>query len=445
MKQTKRISYAQLAIVAFAALGLCFRLLSTAKGNWLASHVLVVGVAAFAALMLRLHGRNIPCDYIVGAALAAWFVCSRLLLGDAQPHQWWTSLCLLGLAYLVALPYAFAANDADRKHGLIAAAAIFFAVQFVFSLLGLLSVVTGTLIEFSLEEAYFGILHEYGETRLWLTRHPNISSEYLFVALLLGVWLMFTLRRRWMVLPWLFASACMYACIALCGSRTVMAQTALAAGCAAFVGALNLPCGKRWAKWLLACVMGAFVTVVAFVGFDLALHVCNLVITWLPRALAETVEIVQAVPERQGGNLLTLNSRTNIWAGIVRMLLENPRILLLGMPEGDLSGMIQQYTFSITAHAHNSYLQTTMVMGVPGLLAALYFVWRAVAVSFRLVFCHARSTFGDRMIAVTLMTMLVSTLMECYLFTTFELLFGFVFFLLLGYALETDRKLSQSK
>lgn len=445
MKQTKRISCAQLAIVALTALGLCFRLLSTAKGNWLASHVLVAGAAAFVVMALWLHGRKLPLDYILGAAVLAWFVCSRLLLGDAAPHRWWTSLCLFGLLYLVALPYAFAADDAERKRGLIAAAAIFFVVQFVFSLLGLLGVVTGTLIEFSLEEAYFGPLYQYGETRLWLTRHPNISAEYLFIALLLGLWLMFTLKRRWMVLPWLFGSACMYACIALCGSRTVMAQTALAAGGAAFAGALNLPVRQKWKKRLAAGAIGVVVTAVAFVGFDLALHVCNLVVTWLPRALAETVEIVQAVPERQGGDLLTLNSRTTIWAGIVRVLWENPRALLLGVPEAEMTGMVQKYTTSYTAHAHNSYLQTVMVMGVPGLLMALYFVWRAVRASFRLVFCHENSTFGDRMIAVSLMTMLVSTLMECYLFTTFELLFGFVFFLLLGYALETDRKLSQSR
>lgn len=441
MKPMARTQKASFVILLTTALALCFRLLSTSKGNWLAARFLVLGAAAFVVMALLARGRKIPLDYRVGAGFAAWFVLSRALLGDAPSH-WWTTLCLLMLAYLLAFPYAFATDGAARRNGLIAVALAFFAAQFVFALLGLLSVVTGTLIEFSLEEAYFGVIYEYGETRLWLTRHPNISAEYLFVALLAGLWLMFTLKRRWMVLPWLFASACIYACIALCGSRTVMAQTALAAGAAAFAGALHAPVRQGWLRWAAACAAGAAAAWVAFAGFDLALHACNLFITWLPTALAETTELVQAVPERVGGNLLTLNSRTEIWAGVLRMLWENPRVLLLGMPEGELSGMLQQYTFSITAHAHNSYLQTAMLTGLPGVLMALYFAVRAVWVSFRLMFCRPRAAFADRLVAVSLLTMLVSTLLECYLFTHFEILFGFLFFLLLGYALETERKLN---
>jgi len=441
MARTQKASF---CILLATTLVLCFRLLSTAKGNWMAARFLVVGAAAFVIMSMLAHGRRIPRDYWVGAGVVVWFAISRVLLGGGSLGQLWTSLCLLALVYLLAFPYAFATGASCRK-GLVAVAAVFFVVQFFFALLGLLGVVTGTLIEFSLEEAYFGPLYQYGETRLWLTRHPNISAEYLFIALLAGLWLMCTIKRRWMVLPWLFASACMYACIALSGSRTVMIQTALAAGGAAFVGALNLPIQKRAGKWFAAGAAGVLTTVVAFVGFDLALHVCNLVVTWLPRALAETVELVQAMPERQGGNLLTFNSRTNIWAGVVRMLWENPRVLLLGMPEAEMAGMLESYTFAQIAHTHNSFLQTTVVMGLPGLLAALYFTLRAVWASLRLVFCHVHSTFGDKLLAVALLTMLVCTLMECYLFTTFELLFSFVFFLLLGYVLETDRKLSQAK
>jgi len=136
-------------------------------------------------------------------------------------------------------------------------------------------------------------------------------------------------------------------------------------------------------------------------------------------------------------DLATMTGRTQIYREVIEDLLSSPKKLLLGVTNR-FAAMPGDY-----AHAHNAFLQVTVCLGLPALLMALWFCIRAVWLCARIVLLHLKAASAADLVLVSMvLTILLGTIPEAYLFYTGETyLCNIVFFLLYGYLIETERRL----
>lgn len=131
-------------------------------------------------------------------------------------------------------------------------------------------------------------------------------------------------------------------------------------------------------------------------------------------------------------DLSTLNSRSYIWTAARFAIREAPSILLWGV---DKPGhYVSYYNFFYSAHTHNAWIECLMGLGLPGLLMAILFTLFAVWNSLIILLKHYQDTW-KRGVALLTLCLLVSSIMEPYLFYTTSSyhLIDFMFFLCVGY------------
>ena len=122
------------------------------------------------------------------------------------------------------------------------------------------------------------------------------------------------------------------------------------------------------------------------------------------------------------------------------MFMENPKTLFLGDLEEHSLTLLNNETGMGLSHTHNAYLEVILFTGLPGALIAIYLTIRALWLSFKVVFLQ-NSIFTEKLLAAFVVTLLVSAIPEVYLFSNFEPLYNFLFFLIFGYLVETERAL----
>lgn len=177
---------------------------------------------------------------------------------------------------------------------------------------------------------------------------------------------------------------------------------------------------------------------VAYKSFDWLRYLINQNV--IPTAIAESI-----IGRPLLADLLTLTDRTAIYRKLLELIIQNPSILLTGTAASEL-GEVVYHTTGGFYHAHNAYLQILLLMGVPGLMAALWFTFRAVRAGWMvLITCYNRTTLAQKWLAMSILTMLMSTVTEPYLFAAHLPAYHFVFFLLLGYLLELEHRLRCEK
>lgn len=434
----KRTRYLSMAMLLFATLTLIFRQLSETFGHLVMQHYLVLVVFAFVGMTL-LRGSRLRADYWMGVAYAAWYIAASIIRNDLYLKAGFLPFCILCLVYLMAFPFAFATDDGARKTGLKLFGSIFFICVTLFAALALLGAWRGEMIRHWLyEKAYFGI---GGEQRLEATGHANIAAALFLCALMLGCWLMNEWKKRWMILPWILMSLCLYVAIALTVSRTVMLQLSFFIAAVAAFLMLGRPWKKVWMRWIAFVVTGIVVLVVVFSSFSLAVDIFNTLVGQMPAAAAE--EAIMQRPLLQ--NLSNLTGRTYIYERVINSLTSSFKNMLAGFPADNWNSLIQDGSYFHFYHAHNAFLQAAVMMGVPGALMAVWFVLRTVWVSVKVLFVYEkRTSFGDKLLCLALLTMLVSTITEVYLFTDIQPWFSFLYFLMLGYVLESSRNLKKA-
>lgn len=440
----KRTWYLGMAMLLFATLTLIFRQLSETMGHLVIQHYLSLVVFAFVG-MAAARCSSIRADYWMGLAYAAWYVAANIIRGDLYMKTAFLPFCIICLFALMAFPFAFVMDDGKRKAGLKLFGTIFFVCVTAFAALALLGAWRGEMIRHWLyEKAYFGI---GVERRLEATNHANITAALFLSALMLGCWLMYEWKKSWMTLPWLLMSLCLYTAIALTVSRTVMFQVSffIAAGAALLV--LRHPWKKSWMKWSAFVVTGLVVLVVVFASFSLVVVGFNSL--HIQTASAETATAMTAINERTSDynatNLLTLTGRTSIFKAVIHQLCASPRALLAGFPADNWLTIARGDSGFAFQHSHNAFLQAAVVMGIPGALIAVWFALRTVWVSFRVLFLYEkRTSFGDKLLCLLLLTLLISTITEVYLFTDIQPWCSFLYFLVLGYVLESSRDLKKA-
>lgn len=434
MTDRRRQNLFGLLMITFAALTLVLVALSFDRGVAVMMHYTCPMAFAFAGMTLFAGRYRRQIDLWVGAAFVGWYVLSRMLMKELYLDYSFSMFSNLCCAYLLAFPFARGMDDGQKKSGLKTAAIVFLVGYGLIAWIGVLSALLGDPITLP----GLGTEIRMGrDLRLWAGNHPNISACMFMVALMLGVWLLAHTRRRWLILPALVLCLGAYIGIALADSRTVMLQVCCFAAGVVFLAALRLPIRAVWKKAAIGLAVGAVCLVLVFVSFDWVIDGVTQLANQLT-AQAETAE-KQVVASRDIMNdLATMTGRTRIYQNIFRLIREQPRVLLTGILNSEIVQVLRQYTGA--EHAHNSYLQTLLNMGLPGLLMAVFFTIRAVWVSIKLIFSR-KAKFADQLLAVILLAFLVGTIPESYLFTEYLTIANMPFFLVFGYALETERNL----
>jgi len=131
-------------------------------------------------------------------------------------------------------------------------------------------------------------------------------------------------------------------------------------------------------------------------------------------------------------DMWTLNGRTVIWSSALKAIRDNKALALWGT---EYSGtVISVYNPFEVVHAHNSWMEALLRMGVPGLLMSLVFTVLSVFCAAKLLLSPG-TVLWKKVIAMLAMCVMASGFLEPYLFITnvYYHVTDFVFFFLTGY------------
>lgn len=396
-KADKRLDQLQYAcILAFCGIQLLFLLPETQELELVVAlrryAAPLIGVVFLAAAALRGFQKTGWGAAALAAFMLLW-IGFVFTLHTIIRHQevWFTHA--VACCYLIALPMAYAFRDSERQRGLTALLAMFLIAGLSFSAHGLM--------------LYFGVLPEslsslvfwYGE-RLTTLLNPIFCGTYLMVGI--GACLVFSLKtpKKWLKAVLLLLAAVQFLVMLLTDCRASIASTFLLVG-----GTVLCSIRKSsWKRLLPAAIVCAAVVALLFVVYK------------------------RVSPTHR--NLLdsSFNGRIAIWRATVSVLREEPRILLTGC-----SDVLSERIHMRFNHAHNSFLQTTYVLGIPGLLAAIGIT--LLALRGAIITLWRNDCLWKSCLALLAVSLFLCGMMEVYLFITGQetLCLCFCFLTLTGY------------
>ena len=128
----------------------------------------------------------------------------------------------------------------------------------------------------------------------------------------------------------------------------------------------------------------------------------------------------------------TLNGRTLIWGSALKAIRDNKALALWGTEYTGTA--ISVYNPFEVVHAHNSWMEALMRMGLPGLLMSLVFTAISVWSAAKLLLSQ-QTVLWKKVAAMMTMCVLVAGFLEPYLFITnvYYHVTDFAFFFLTGY------------
>ncbi|MCI7726992.1 MAG: O-antigen ligase family protein [Clostridiales bacterium] len=398
----------------FLAASFCRRYLRQSKWYFLSALLVVIWFYLLRGVHLRLEGINQD----PGA-----FVC----------------------AYLLCLPFAAAANDAEKGWGLKALASVFTLTGAVFGVYALL------LVTNHLPSSLDGFVFWDG-ARFGVMGHPNICATILMISVGLSAGLAVISRHVWLKCLMAPLTALEFWAISLTNSRAAIVLTCVLLGGILFCRLR----GTGWKRLLPALAAAAAVMVLLFCLSRTVFSLNNARLTEMARQAQQTGEGIGLTLDETGklktengqgsfvSSMKNLNGRTEIWAAAVESLEDNPRILLTGTEHA--GEIISPYwPVMDVQHAHNAWIQTLFQLGIPGLLAALALT--ALAVWNGAVLLWRNDCMLHSCVAMTTLCLMGCAMMEPYLFTVYAQFhyFDFLFMLCLGYLNQWRRQTSNGR
>lgn len=366
-------------------------------------------------------------SFLLGIAMVAWFMFVELWHGA---HDY--GLNPLGpffILYLMAFPFAAAVQEKKESTGLV--------------LLGLLYVAAGLLMVCYTGLLYLGKLHPimrayiyWDGARLSNIWHPNITAAFMLFCLGFSIAFLLRTKVRWLRACFVLAAVSLFVCLSLTNSRTsILIGCAMMGGISLFA----LIAEGGWKRWLLSMLAA----VVVFAGTYLisrtiyTIHMdyrIEQVYTQMQKDLEagkvpdqeasngtlvideETGEMSLQSASTQGSlsqDLRTLNGRTTIWKAAFRALADNPEMLFLGTK--NVTGVVTSYGSFPAAHAHNSFVQILMNMGLFALLLALVYTVIVLHSGLLLLFSKGTEPWQKAIVILTF-CILMASMLESYLF-----------------------------
>ena len=379
---------------------------------------------------------------LLAAAAISWFVivqCIHKLLG-MENHP----LGTVFLVYLMAFPFASLADDRENW-GLYGIGGMFVAASLV------LVAHTLLLVLGWVPAGMEGVLYWDG-ARLHALWHPNINACYFMIGMGFSAAFCAQAKKAWAKGLLLAAIAVQFVAMALTNCRTVILITGALLGGIAFFRIFR----GNWKQLVLGLLAAAVLLVGSFKLSGMLYQWNNDRLVAAYMAAQEEAVPVETQPaeassaseapavDRAGmisgdngqgtlsDDMRTLNGRTLIWKAALETVRDNKQLALWGT---EYSGtVISAGRGWSLVHAHNSWMETLMRMGLPGLAIALVFtalsVWSAAKLLLR-----QDTQLWKKIIAMTTMCLLVAGFLEPYLFITnvYYHVMDFMFFFCTGY------------
>lgn len=458
MSNSKKISLQQLSSInpqfycLLAALGIEFLLMALGGyGLYVLDNYAIMPCMLFLGTVLtRKQSPDALRKLGLGLLVAVWF-CLVQAIHFAQDLIVRNAGLTFSI-YLLAFPFAAVARDGVKQFGLRLAGLVYLAAAL--TLVGL----TGLLFADALPG--FLVPHVYWDgARLQAMWHPNICASIMMIGIAFALGFSTLVQKGWCKALFVAIAALLFCVMALTNSRTsILMAACLIAG---FVFFAIIRKGG-WKRFIIGLAIALVLIPSLFTGakklFDanqarlVAIAVAQIqeaeanegTETAVPSQQESTPTIIEgadgnAVLVANAGqksfahDMKTLNGRTVIWNAAVQAIRDNPSILLWGVDYcGDIIG---QYIAVLSpAHAHNSWVEILMCLGLPGFLAALFFT--AMAVWYIAVTLLKKSTsLWQKALALLMICLLGAGILEPYLFLSdrYYHYTDFLFFLLLGY------------
>lgn len=396
-------------------------------------------------------------DVILGIVMVLWFLILEMNRRiNYIPLQ---SITVFVSVYLIALPFAAITQDQDRQAGLRLVAGIYILASLIFLGLGLHLFAGGQFPGTLNGQVY------WDGARLLIIHHPNIISRMFMIAMALCMGFLGQAKQIGAKALMLLAAILLFAAIALTNTRAV-----IIVACVILAGnVFFLFYNQKRKRVLLGAAAALLAVVVLFLssGWLFQWNISRLVNQSTMQAMEPvlTVEVpdegepdsvLQVIPpeetplaadpaEKLKGNnnsdqdslltdLLTMNSRNEIWGAFFRKIQNEPAILLRGTVDTRL-------VFN-NIHTHNAWLEALIMLGIPGFILVLFFSWEATWASLRLLWYTGTDLFRKNIALLTLATLVAALMEPCLFITYLEWNFSdFFFFLCLGYLTLWNKQL----
>ncbi len=429
-------------------------------------------IPCFIFLLLSLvqkRYRNARYILSLSAVMLLWFLVVNIHRALQQDET--DSLNLFLVPYLLALPYAAAAQDKERQAGLKWMAAIYVAAALVLVLYAVL------LLSQHVPLVLQNHLIWWDYTRLNAIRNPNPTACILMIGIALSLGFGLHAQRKWAACLAVGIAVILFVTMSLTNSRTTLLATSLLVGSVLFFAIYQHNRRRLFPALGIAVIsmvllVGASVVIFHFHGMFLANQAeirqpaaadsadaspdtPEEIAVTLPAdtTVASTEGTAAASPEdtaetapgtNQARSFLidlgTFGVRTQIWGASIRAIRENPVLLLWGT--SDPKSQIAPVCPVPAIHTHNTWLEMLVRFGIPGLVISIALTVMAIRSAFVVLF-HKDSDILEKTIAMLVLCLLIVGLLEPYLYTAvLDYHFINVFFLLcLGYVIEWARGL----
>ena len=391
---------------------------------------------------------------IPSLAMVAWFLLLQLrrVLVD-EPVQ---NIGLFLFIYLFTFPLASLLQDGDKKKALKIFAGVY--------LLAASTMIADTALLFAdCVPSFFSRHIFWNGARLQVFWHSNIAACFLMSGIVFSTIFYSTTKSRWIKLALSILIAMMLGVMALTNCRTAIILTGGYLGAQIFFALI-----KRGKKWFVPGVLAVLAVTIAFFMGAKYLYQANeasLIEKYTQQTVeatadtskteapiqefaeltdavttqvkvdlnsGETTLISQSPQNTFKKDLVTLNSRTQIWKATYNAIRENPTILVWGLT--DPGAYVSSYNSFTLGHLHNAWIECLATLGVAGFLIAMLFtlitVWNCL-----IVLLMRNQDVWKRNVALLALCLMAASMLEPYLFvSTFEYhLIDFLFFLCAGY------------
>lgn len=444
-----------------------------AAGAVLLPFVLIDGLVPGMGYFLAEKYLAVPCLLFAGSALSHRLSSSakRCLLLSVIAVLWFAAVQMhhhlvhmdtsyfgiFAIGYLLAFPYATVTEEGDENTGLKWIGKIYVAFS------ALMIVFGGMLLLDAIPEVLRGCLTWDG-VRVVLLWHPNGTGCLFMLAI--GFGLYFFTRSEKKTEKWALAilMVLQFGVLSLTNSRTAILLT-----CAMVGGTVFFSFWKGgWKRFLAGMAAALVVMAVLFCAYSVLfdLHTEAQLNKLMRQEQMQNSDVVSDdrnaqklhVDEETGevsvsgqsgqGDLLSdmknLNSRTTIWNAALTAVKDNPSIQIWGTQY--VSAEIFSRAGFWVGHAHNSWIQILMLLGIPGFLAAVAYTLVAVWNVWILIW-RPQENIGKKVVAMMVICMLAAGFLEVYLFVgDMNVSFvNFLFFLCTGYLVQWNRKASETE